>query len=304
MSTVAVVVRTKDRPRLLRRALESITSQTFLDWQCIIVNDGGNPATVDALVADLPDDTRQKITVLHHESSRGRWKSANAGVLAATAPLLVLHDDDDAWDPRFLAACVEYLDRHPEADGVVSRIEIVWEEERDGALVETGREVFQPDLQDVLLSDTLLFNRFVPIAFVYRRALHEELGLYNDELPVVGDWDFNLKVLSRGPLSYVSPEPLAYWHQRTGAEGSDGNSVIANRGDHGRYDARIRDEALRDHVDANGLGLALYLTAFIDRRFVEVENGIRDAIGDASALRRVSRTVKRVTTGRRKRRDS
>ena len=54
--------------------------------------------------------------------------------------------------------------------------------------------------------------------------------------------------------------------------------MISSEGDHAYYDARIRDDALREYVDANGLGLVLYLTRFIDKRFVEVENGLRNEI--------------------------
>ncbi|GLJ62129.1 MULTISPECIES: glycosyltransferase family 2 protein [Microbacterium] len=275
---VAIVVRTKDRPDFLRRALRSITGQTLTAWEAVIVNDGGEPAVVDALIAALPDEHRARVRAVHSETSRGRWVSANAGVLATSAPLLVLHDDDDTWHPEFLERASAYLDAHPERGGVVSRIEIVWEEQQGDRLVAVRREVFQPQLAVPTLADTLLFNRYVPIGFVYRRSLHEELGLYDDRLPVVGDWDFNLRVLARGPLEYLADEPYAYWHQRTGADGAAGNSVIESRGDHEKHDALIRDEALRAYVDEHGLGLVLYLTKFIDRRFVEVENGIRDEV--------------------------
>ncbi|GGH37512.1 hypothetical protein GCM10010921_07420 [Microbacterium album] len=275
---VAIIVRTKDRPAFLARALESITAQTMPDWECIVVNDGGDPGAVDDLLRGLPEQHRSRVRALHHQAPRGRWVSANAGVLATSAPLLVLHDDDDTWHPEFLERAVAYLDSHRGRGGVVSRIEIVWEERRGDAYVPVRREVFQPHLQVPTLGDTLLFNRYVPIGFVYRRSLHEELGLYDDRLPVVGDWNFNLRVLSRGPLDYLGDTPYAYWHQREGDKGATGNSVIALPGTHAKYDALIRDEALREYVGEHGLGLVLYLTKFMDRRFVEVEHGIRDEI--------------------------
>ncbi|GAB2526209.1 hypothetical protein GCM10027064_24430 [Microbacterium petrolearium] len=277
---VAVVIRTKDRPRFLTRALKSITGQTFTDWECVIVNDGGDADAVDALVADLPEEYRAQVRALHSRTSRGRWVSANAGVLATSAPLLVLHDDDDSWHPEFLERANAYLTANPDRGGVVSRIRILWEELQGEEYVTVRDEVFQEHLTAPTLGDTMLFNRFVPIGFVYRRALHEELGLYDERLPVVGDWNFNLKVLARGPLEYLADEPYAYWHQRTGDGGAAGNSVIESRGEHAKYDALLRDEALRAYVREQGPGLALYLTKFIDQRFVDVENGIRAEVRD------------------------
>lgn len=291
---VSIVVRTKDRPDFLARALASITAQTHESWEAIIVNDGGAAAPVADVVAKVPRaDHRDRIRVIDHAESRGRWVSANAGVLSATGEFLVLHDDDDSWHPDFLARAVDYLDGHPERQGVVSRIEIIWERAEHGRFVEEGREEFQAHLSAPLLSDTLLFNRFVPIGFLYRRSLHAELGLYDDALPVVGDWDFNLKVLARGPLEYLGDTPLAYWHQRRGATGVAANSVAGARDDHSAYDARIREEALRGWVEENGTGLVLYLTKFIDQRFVDVENGIRAEIAASSLWRRVSRRLRR-----------
>ncbi|UDY23364.1 glycosyltransferase family 2 protein [Nocardioides sp. Kera G14] len=272
MAAVGIVVRTKDRPHFLARALRSITAQTYVDWQAFIVNDGGDPAGVLEVVDALSPEDRAKVTIIDHPTSLGRWPSANAGVTAGETPYLVLHDDDDTWAPTFLETSVAYLDAHPLAPGVVSRIEIVWE---TPDLVETGREIFQEQLHDPLLGSTLLFNRFVPIGFLYRRELHAEVGLYNEELSVVGDWDFNLKVLSRWALTYLDGPPLAFWHQRPAAVGSDGNSVIGSGNAHEKMDGLVRDAALRQYVGENGLGLVLYLTKFIDQRFVDVENGLR-----------------------------
>lgn len=276
MATVGIVVRTKDRPHFLRRALGSITAQTYDDWHAYIVNDGGAPALVAAVVAELSDADRARVTVIDHPESLGRWPSANAGVRASSTPYLVLHDDDDTWAPTFLSTTVAYLDAHPLAPGVVSKIEIVWESgSATTGYEETGREIFQSQLADPLLGSTLLFNRFVPIGFLYRRALHDEIGLYDESLSVVGDWEFNLRVLSRWALTYVGDKPLAFWHQRPSVDGIDGNSVSAASGDHEKYDALVRDAALRSYVSENGLGLVLYLTKFIDQRFVDVENGLR-----------------------------
>lgn len=293
---VSVVVRTKDRPAYLRRALVSIATQTMRDWECVIVNDGGDPAVVKRVVETLDPDVSQRVTVLDAPDPRGRWRSANAGVLATSAPLLVLHDDDDSWDPDFLERAVAYLDANPDRVGVVSRIEIVWERRIGDRFVEQRREIFQEHLTAPSLSDALLFNRFVPIGFVYRRTLHEEHGLYDDSLPVVGDWAFNLKVLSREELEYLPGGPAVQWRQRTDSSGVDGNSVIEAGEEHRATDARIRDAALREYVAENGLGLVLYLTKFIDQRLVDVENGIRSHLIDVESrmgLIGIARRVRR-----------
>ncbi|MBB2976352.1 glycosyltransferase involved in cell wall biosynthesis [Microbacterium endophyticum] len=290
---VAIVVRTKDRPHFLRRAINSIQSQSFTDWECVVVNDGGDIKQVELVLASAATSDDPRIRILNHEESRGRWKSANAGVLGTTAPLLVLHDDDDSWHPEFLDRATSYLSQHTERDGVVARTEILWESRDGDSFSVERREIFQGHLQDLLLTDALLFNRFVPIGFLYRRELHAELGLYDDKLPVIGDWAFNLRVLARGPLEYLSDQALAYWHQRSDTSGAESNSVTGAGRDHDRFDARIRDSELRKYTENEGLGLVLYLTKFIDQRFVDVEAGIRHEIVDASFWNRLKQWLKR-----------
>ncbi|GAA1780512.1 glycosyltransferase family 2 protein [Leucobacter iarius] len=278
-ASVAIVIRTKDRPEFLRRALVSIVGQSFGDWQAVIVNDGGDPALVRETVAELDAEQQAKFRFVDSAESRGRWVSANAGVLATTAPLLVLHDDDDTWHPEFLARATAYLEQRPERVGVVARIERLWEErDASGVLVPVRREVFQGHLANPTLSAALLFNRFVPIGYLYRRSLHEEFGLYEEALPVIGDWDFNLRVLSKHSLEFLEGEPLAYWHHREGVTGSAGNSVIHASDDHVKYDELVRDEALREFVDQFGLGLPLYLTKFVNGRIANLERQLRREI--------------------------
>lgn len=293
---VSIVTRTKDRPLFLRRAITSITSQTFQEWELIIVNDGGDPAVVDELVAPLPSDTRQRIRVINHETARGRWQAANAGVGSAAGEFLVLHDDDDSWDKSFLDEAVRYLDEHADREGVVSRIEIIWEERRGETIVELSREPFLPDSVAPLLMNQQRFNQFVPIAFLYRRSLHDQLGPYDETLPVVGDWVFNTRVLERGPLAYLPGGPRVFWHQRPTSTGVDGNSVIAARDDHRLHDALLRDQEFRSLVARDGSAPALYLEARLrdtEELVVREIARLRHDIAN-QPLRRAARRVRQV----------
>jgi hypothetical protein len=56
-------------------------------------------------------------------------------------------------------------------------------------------------------------NFFPPIAFVFRREVLERIGGFNETLPVLGDWFFNLEFLLEDDIA-VLPEPLARYHHR------------------------------------------------------------------------------------------
>mgnify|MGYP001763085457 CR=1 FL=1 len=61
--SVAILMRTRDRPVLLARAFASVLSQRCDDWHLFVVNDGGDPAPVDALAARHETGFLGRITV-------------------------------------------------------------------------------------------------------------------------------------------------------------------------------------------------------------------------------------------------
>lgn len=264
---------------MLARALASVSAQTYADWNAIIVNDGGDAESVEALLRSLPPEHRSRIRAHHNSSPTGRWPAANLGVISTTSELLVLHDDDDSWDPHFLEVTVAYLDEHPDDVGVIARTEVILEaaDER-GQYKETGRYVLEGHHEEVLATDLLKFNRFVPIGFLYRRSLHDRIGLYDEELPAAADWAFNMAAFAISPIRYAGRQVLAYWHQRPGVDGVSGNSVFASADHHSVANRIHRDKELRRFIEAAGWGLPLYLrTEFekSEKRADRLEEGLR-----------------------------
>ena len=266
---VAIILRTRDRPVLLRRALADICAQTCRNWRLVVVNDGGDAAEVDRLVAEL-SGLADRATVLHNAESRGMEAASNQGVAAGASDhgeseYIAIHDDDDTWHPEFLARTVAHLDATADA-AVAVRTEIVWERVEGDTIVEESREAFYPEVRAFTLFQLLRTNRFVPISILHRRDVHAEVGPFREDLPVVGDWEFNLRLASSGrSLGFLDGEPLAFWHQRRTADGALANSVIGQPEDHQRMDLLVRDEALREHVRRYGLGGLLYLTSYFQR---------------------------------------
>lgn len=263
VATVAIVVRTKDRPVFLRRALDDILDQTFEDYVVVVVNDVGEAAPVDAVVDAVAHRAKGRIHVVHRTSSTGMESASNVGIAATSSTYLSIHDDDDTWHPTFLEAAVAYLDRGPEpAVGV--RTEVVFER-LDEQLSVDRRLPLAPNRHEITLYQTLQRNYAPPISLLYRRELHDELGPYDEDLPVLGDWDFNLRILQRHPMGFVDGEPLAFWHQREGVEGSQGNSVIAGRSQHEHYDLVVRDRYLRRSLAGEpNVGLLLHMARLLE----------------------------------------
>lgn len=257
-------MRTKDRPLLLERAVADVCRQSFTDWHLVVVNDGGSAANVEASLRCHPLPAG-RLTVLYNECSRGMEAASNQGIRASNSTYVAIHDDDDTWHPSFLARTVAHLNSTGDA-AVAARTEIVREEIRGKTIIETEREVFCPQVHAFTLFEMLRTNRTVPISVLYRRTIHDMVGWFREDLPVVGDWEFYLRLgLTDLPLGFLDGEPLAFWHLRPAATGPTANSVITGSCDHRDVDLLLRDESLRAYGRRHGLGGLLYTTAYLQR---------------------------------------
>lgn len=314
---VAVVMRTKDRPLLLRRALLDVLAQSFLDWRLVVVNDGGDRAALEAVLAAVLPERDDRIQVIHNETGVGMEAAANLGVSTGESDYLVIHDDDDTWHPQFLERTVAHLDAHADDIAVAVRTEIILERIDGDAVVETGREIFWANLTDLTLVDLLRINRAVPISLLYRRAVHDWIGPFRADLAAVGDWEFNLRLVQAGHVAFLAGEPLAFWHQRRDQDGVLGNSMYAAGAEHVRSDLLVREGALQAYAKEHGIGLPLYVAHVVntradelhdqlgrltdlverqDRRLAELEALVGDKSLLALARRRYRRVKDRLTT--------
>jgi len=281
---VAIVLRTKNRPLFLRRALGSVFAQTFSDFVVVVVNDAGEQTPVETVVKEFTDRADGRIHVVHNAHSKGREAAMNTGVSASESTYLSIHDDDDTWAPTFLEQCVRHLENTAD-QAVAVRTEVVYEHVDGEEITLDSREILASDLSQISLAEMIRHNYAPPISLLYRREVHDAVGLYDETLPVLADWDFNLRLLSRFTVGFIDGPPLAFWHQRPASVGDEGNSVVTALQDHVRYEVEIRDRYLRGDLERSGhLGTLLYLTDILTRGNTQ--------LGDAAAhLETVIRTT-------------
>lgn len=258
---VAIITRTKDRALLLRRAIESVLGQTFQDWVMVIVNDGGISAPVDELVEAYKDRFKGRTCVIHNETSLGMEAASNIGLKGSESRYVVIHDDDDSWHPTFLERCTGFLDTnpYPRVAGVITHtVRILERIERDRVVFEE-KEPFNTWCKSITIYRMAAGNIFPPISFVYERRALEQIGYYREDLPVLGDWEFNLRFMKRYDI-FLIPEELAFYHHRLAAtSGVFSNSVIGGDSKHLFYDTLLRNELLREDLENNRIGVG-YLT--------------------------------------------
>lgn len=262
MNKVSIITRTKNREILLRRAVRSVLSQSHEDWEMIIVNDGGTPSPVDQLLTSVAESAKGRIKVIHNPESLGMEAASNKGIEQASGDYMVIHDDDDSWTPEFLKIGLRELQqqkaRWPAVRGVVSRAVRVLEEIKGDEVITHKLEKFRPDVRVGLipLNQLLHENVFAPIQFIYERSVITEIGNYREDLPVLGDWEFNIRFARKYDIAQISDETALYHHRIADKSSAYGNSVIAGHDKHLFYNQALKNEWLRHDLETGCVGVS------------------------------------------------
>lgn len=276
---VRVVMRTFERPVLLARALASVRGQTHRLVELVVVNNGGDPSTVDAVVeASGLDDVR----VVHLSTRLGMEAASNAALAGATTDYFAIHDDDDAWHPRFLETTVAALSRRDDAVAAVTGVTRV-HETMTGSRVSPVREETLPlDEGRLTFRGMIGHNTFPPIAALFRRDLLDRVDPFDESLPVLGDWEFNLRAVTEGPFVFV-PDVLARYHTRTPeSDPSTGNSITVGVDLHRSVKRQLQDRWLAEPpvngVNKGELSVQAEAALEAEEMRLSVEASTREAI--------------------------
>lgn len=120
MPKVTVLTPTYNGERYIEETINSIRTQSFTDWEYIIVDDGSTDKTPEILERFLTLDRR--IRVIHQENSGSPYIAANTGLKIATGEFIVCTDHDDISLPNRIQTQLEFLENHKNIDACTTYV--------------------------------------------------------------------------------------------------------------------------------------------------------------------------------------
>ena len=108
---VSVIMPTFKQERFLRRAIDSLLTQSWTDWELIVVDDG-SPDDTQPILAPFLDDPR--IRGIRFDINQGLGRALNAGLDASNGPLVAYLPSDDVWYRDHLASLVDHFASQPD----------------------------------------------------------------------------------------------------------------------------------------------------------------------------------------------
>lgn len=179
---VSIIIPTHNRWPMIGQAVESVLSQTFRNFELIVVDDGSSDGTAEKIGA-----FGREIRIIV-QSRRGVSAARNHGARVAHGRYLAFLDSDDLWLREKLAVQTTFMMEHPEMQ--ICQTEETWL--RHGKRVnpkakhrKLSGDIFRASLELCLVS---------PSAVMLTKDLFEEMGGFDESLPVCEDYDLWLRV--------------------------------------------------------------------------------------------------------------
>lgn len=204
---VSVIIPTRSRPTLLRRAIDSIVRQDYPGRiQCVVVFDQSRPDHSLEMTSDL-----RSVVVVPNTRTPGLPGARNSGLRKCKGSYIAFCDDDDEWLQGKLDAQMRLIRHSPGAKCAAT-----------GIYVSTARGLYPkvPSLERIdhkdLAKDRLLAIN--PCSLIVASDVVREVGLVDEQIPngYGEDYDWLLRITSRFPIEVVrQPLVIVRWHERS-----------------------------------------------------------------------------------------
>ncbi len=213
-SLVTVIVRTKDRPGLLRAALKSIAFQDYRPVEVILINDGGcalDINTVRTILNNCP------LNYIHFEKSKGRAAAGNAGIINAQGQYIGFLDDDDEYCPDHLTTLVASLEENDYRVAYADSELVLKEIDAETGNVEIkDRKVFSS--YDFSYVDLMVANYIPLISILFSCGVLKNAGGFDESFNLYEDWDLLLRIGEKFPFHHVKKVTSIYNQWNKGSQ--------------------------------------------------------------------------------------
>ena len=221
--TVSVVIRCFEQGQYLSGAVGSVATQTFSDWEIVVVDDG-SPDDTAAVARRLAIQLGGKLRLIQ-QANQGLSGAMNAGVLAARGRYILPLDADDRLEPTMLEKTVNLLEHDPSV-----------------AIAYTDLQQFGEADQVVQAAsfDAARLPEANQLSYcsLYRREVWDAVGGYNPNMRWgYEDWDFWIGAAERGYVARRIPEALLRY--RVSSAGMFAGAK--------RHDAELRRQMRANH---------------------------------------------------------
>ena len=211
MQRVSIIITTHNRPGLLSRAVES-ARLSGRDAEIVVVDDASTDETVEVC------RSLQGVRYIRNERRQGVARARNVGLRASSCEYIGFLDDDDERLPGSLDMQVEQLEAEPRAGMIYGQALIV------GGGEPGAQQLYPKHCPRGDIFWELLEQNFIPCgSAVFRRSCLMSVGLLDESVPGIDDWDLWLRMAERFNVT-ATEQPVYGWRRSSPGSGQGSSS--------------------------------------------------------------------------------
>lgn len=203
MQKVSVIIPTFNRANYIGEAIDSVLSQTYKDYEIVVVDDGSTDNTKEVL-----KKYSDKIKYVY-QRNRGLSASRNRGIDESNGEYIGFLDSDDIWLSDKLEKQVDILDQGHNYAFVCSDSYVI---DETGKIIKTfGKGIYNYETFESLYEE----NFVLVLTVLLRRRCLEDVGLFDETLSMSEDYDLWLRIAKRYKFKHLS-SPLSKYRTHSG----------------------------------------------------------------------------------------
>lgn len=216
---VSVVIPTYNRAGTLMRSIQSVTGQSYQEWELIIVDDGSTDRTEELVRPVMQEDMR--IQYIRCPENKGQAAARNTGIKAARGAYIAFQDSDDCWMPDKLQKQILMMEEHPEYGLIYGQM--VYNE--GGVLsapyppTDAGRQVFSECLRQNLIGTPTM---------LVRKEVFDTVGIFDTSLPAMEDYELALRITKHYLAGFIAEPVITAYKSADSVSRDLGKHLIAN----------------------------------------------------------------------------
>lgn len=234
--TVSIIIPTFNVQAYIEETLSSALTQTFTDFEVIVVDDGSTDSTVETVKNLAMKDPRIKL--MSNQRKKGVSGARNSGIFSATGQWICFLDGDDLLHESALAERIKAWRQHPDCDFFSGDYVRFWtggskegpsqSEENDHwrKVLRTGQEgsgypVVLNEPTNSFMHAVLTWTGCVMVPTSLVKSLHG----FNEALATAEDVHLWLRLAARSRQMVFVPASVTYYRQRPGSLTQSGNAI-------------------------------------------------------------------------------
>ncbi len=201
---ISIIIPTYNRAHIIGETLDSILAQTYIHWECIVVDDGSTDGTEDLMAEYMERDIRFRYYHRPAERLKGPCSCRNYGFEHSKGAYVNFFDSDDLLKPEAFEKALNGFKQ--DTDAVII----------NSALIDFNTKTLHS--RNKIYSENLLTDYFIgEITFLVcgplwrRNFLMQQNYLFDENIGNVDDWDFNLRMLYANPNLIFMDDVLIYY---------------------------------------------------------------------------------------------